>query len=190
MKKLFFSCLIPSMLLFAAHEPAPQGYAGYFGEQLSSHYFHPHYHWAVSFSDTNKTITIEDGSVWQVSSGYYYLSDWKANDPISLKSSGGFYKMENHADRTYSEVSVTILDGPKIGGKYARQIMSIDSAKKLITLTDRSRWNLSYIPANWVTGDYIVVATKYGYYDSVLLNVDLKEETPAKLRKWIYGELN
>lgn len=200
--KILLSCLLPALLLAAdqgndVRKAKPEGYAGYFGEQLASHYFHPHFHWAAAFSEYDGTIMIEDGSLWRVSDdGFRYISDWKRNDPLCLELitpwfAEPYYTIENQSDRQHKVIKVTLANGPTLNGKFSRQIMSIDGNAKTITLTDRTRWNLNDLNAckKWAVGDYVVVA-KNSYYGSVLLNIDLKEEAYATLRKWIYGECN
>ena len=191
MKRFFLTFFIPAAMLLAKTEDSVQGYSGYFADQLAPCYFHPEFHWAVDFSDYDRTITIEDGSIWKIpSSDYYYLSDWKRNDPLSLEYSffPGSYTLHNRTDRKYTKVRVTLVSGPVVGAEFARQICNIDALKGLITLSDRTQWQPSFFSEcrDWTIGDYIIVA-QGTWTQSVLLNVNLNKETYATLRKWTYG---
>ena len=191
-----------SLFLFLTCLFATKSYA-YFGDQLSRIYFHPIHHWVIDFSDSEKTLTLEDGSVWTISSPYSAVNDWHRNDPLTISIvpegwfSNSYYQITNHNERSYQMVKAHLLKTPILKAEYTRQILYFDDTNRVITLTDRSRWKLTFDEyskcSNWAVGDCIITGTtrsSWNFEDSVLINTNLNTYLKATLKGYLYGTID
>jgi len=148
-------------------------------------------HWIIDRSPFGDSITIEDGSAWEVScfdtDRIYY---WYNSDPVIITQNRSWfsscqYRMINKNNG--SSVPVDLYVGPFVGGEYSLQITNIDHYNGLLILSDQSHWKISsrdrYLFPEWTLGDYVILGVNSGW-DSfcpfILINVNMNNFIRAK----------
>jgi len=134
--------------------------------------FYPdNYHFITSVSAVGDMISIEDESVWKLTTPYQRLLQWKQTDPLTISpndswfsSSYGKYKITNLLTKQF--VYVNQHFNPKKNNKNTLYVKSIDREKGKIELTNSSIWLIhpkDYRSLNdWEINDAILVGSCEG----------------------------
>ena len=160
-------------------------------------YSHPdwpiNYHTASSFSSYDRTLTLEDGSIWELSSTLPVWG-WEINDPILIRPnilypffSNNRYVIENQITGSRINADLTSV-GPNLYGASSHWISFIDSYNSRIYLENGSCWQMSWFDSQtlstWQPGDHIIIGNNGYYsdsplYDSLIINYNTDESLSA-----------
>ncbi len=148
-------------------------------------------HWLTSISDTGRTIEMEDGSHWEVtSSDQYVLNYWRRSDSLVISPNynwftSGDYYITNKSNNTYVKANLYI--GPMAFGQYSHWIVAIDHVSGHFTLENGVTWCTygkdSYVFREWEVNDHIVLGTYDNWvhsYDHILINVNMDTHVRAR----------
>lgn len=168
--------------------------AGFVFDRYPPVYFSNSHHWlvAVAILDNDKyTLEFEDGAVWKINSydGSKALN-WRTNDPLTITQNNRWFSSYNYRiinKSNGSAVEANLYLGPVENGSYTRYIVSIDHARKEMTLSDNSHWEISYLDTSvfrdWALSDAIIIGTNSGWdssSDALLINVNVNNSARAK----------
>jgi len=121
---------------------------------------------------SNNIIELDDGSEWRIqSSDIEKAKEWDADDVVvvtpSSQSGQSFdYVMDNLT--VNDKAQVTLLDGPKMGGLYARFVLEVDVDNGEFVLDDGVRCDVFAMDIDflesWCEGDPIIVGVSAGSF--------------------------
>lgn len=148
-------------------------------------------HWLTSISDTGRTIEMEDGSHWEVSSAdQYILNYWRRSDSLVISPnynwfSTGDYYITNKSNNTYVKASLYI--GPIAFGQYSHWIVAIDHVSGHLTLENGVTWCVygkdSSVFREWEVNDQIILGIYDNWihsFDHILINVNMDSHVRAR----------
>lgn len=178
-------------------EDSPLETAAYIFDQYPPVYYSSSRHWlcaVVLLDSSDYTLELEDGSVWKINryDGVKALN-WRSKDPLTITQNNRWfsrqeYRIINKANGTSVEASLYL--GPILGGEFSRFIINIDHYGKEITLSDYSRWDISYLDSaifkDWALDDYLIIGinSDTSFWDStsdaLLINVNMNNCVRAK----------
>ena len=135
-------------------------------------------------------IRIEDGSLWEVTSGYEKIAQqWRPQDTIIITPNPYYYPRSSYAMRNLTTGTLALVDlslGPVINGNYVtRQIAEINTEQGLVLLSDGTSWLVShkdtYALSKWEERDYIIIGVNNGsHYRNILINVTANRYVAAE----------
>lgn len=148
-------------------------------------------HWLTSISDNNRSIELEDGSHWEISSSdAYTVRNWRREDSLvitpnySWLSSYNYY-ITNKTTNTW--VKANLYVGPLAHGPFSHWIVDIDYHGGHVYLENQMVWCVNPqdfgMLKEWSVNDHII----FGLYDSwfspfdhILINVDMDNHIRVK----------
>jgi hypothetical protein len=141
----------------------------------------PEDHFISKVAKSGSLIRIEDGSHWEVASGYEQTAvQWRANDDIIITPNPYYFSRYSYAIRNLTTGNFVLANlslGPVINGNYVtRQVVDINVEQGQVFLSDGSSWLVSFkdiaILSRWEPKDYIIVGMNNGsHYRNILINV-------------------
>lgn len=148
-------------------------------------------HWLTSVADNSRSIELEDGSHWEVSSSdAYVLRNWRREDSLVITPNYSWfssydYYITNKSNNTYVKANLSI--GPLSYGKFSHWIVDIDFFGGHIFLENQMIWcfNIqdSYIVKDWALNDHVIIGTYDSWlspYDHILINVNMDDHARVK----------
>lgn len=126
------------------------------------------YHQPIHVTPGGDHVTIEDGSVWQISQDDMYKTrEWCFGEPVLIYPNYSWFSSYafiffniKRGDFVKTNMSLTpLLDGEC--GLYRMYIYSIDYVNQIVTLNDFSVWQISSFDRgaflNWIPGDTVII---------------------------------
>ncbi|NGX34432.1 MAG: hypothetical protein K1060chlam1_00785 [Candidatus Anoxychlamydiales bacterium] len=137
-------------------------------------------------------LIIEDGSEWNIKSGYFKeVFSWQEHDPIVIVKNDSFYSSYFHGYKykminanTNTSVEVKMQLNPISDNPYTLQIAAINPTTCEVILTDNSLWECDpsqkRLLEKWIAQDGIIIGTNSkgwfnNTYDNFLINVRIKD---------------
>lgn len=164
--------------------------SNYFSRTYPSIYFPSGTHCLLSVSAYGNEIEIEDGSVWSISSyDAPKVAAWGSQDPIIITQNHRWFSRYNY--RIINQATGGILEanlrfGPIKNGPYTRYVAGIDYLSGEIILNDLTRWQVSVLDQNdlsgWLVDDAIIVGYNSGWDSDchgLLINVNKNDHIRA-----------
>lgn len=158
-------------------------------EELSARafYYNSHegaYHRAVAVSYYGDQVTLEDGSVWNVSSWDAWKTlNWYTTDTILVMQNKWLfssYKFMLVNQNTGKEVEVNLALGPYYLGVYTHWIVAIDYYNSQIILEDNSVWDMNFFDSSiinkWLVNDTVIIGINESgssLRPNILINVNV-----------------
>lgn len=170
-------CTLLTLSAFAHESDAPCSHM--VTEQSTSHFLDK-----LSLEGT--LLATEDGSQWQFSEADASVcSAWNLQDELAIMPNASYfsyfsiytYTIKNLTQGT--SVLANLYYGPEIGGKFTRQVETMNASEAEVTLSDHSSWLVStqYESqlSKWEVADYIIVGTSNNPGKNILINVNLNK---------------
>jgi hypothetical protein len=156
--------LIPKKIFYTSHDGA--------------------YHRPISVSIFGEQVTLEDGSIWTVSSWDQWKTlDWLTTDTILVMQNKWLfssYKFMLINQNTGKEIECNLTLGPIYCGAYTHWIIAIDYFNCEIILEDGSVWQIDpfdySIMKKWMVNDTIIMGINESscvYHPNILINVNV-----------------
>lgn len=158
-------------------------------EELSArgYYYNSHegaYHRAVAVSYYGDQVTLEDGSLWNVSSWDAWKTlNWYTTDTILVMQNKWMfssYKFMLVNQNTGKEVEVNLALGPYYLGAYTHWIVAIDYYNSQIILEDNSVWDMNFFDSSiinkWLINDTVIIGVNESgssLRPNILINVNV-----------------
>lgn len=163
-----------------------EGSAGFHGRTYPLLYFPNGTHSVVALSAFGDIIEIEDGSQFRISPfDAPKVAGFRAQDPILITQNHSWfstyeYRIINQSTGSVLEAYLSV--GPTVGGLYTRYIVSIDSYRGEIFLSDSTRWLVSSLDMDrfygWCVGDSVIIGYNSGWDQNslgILINVPMNQ---------------
>lgn len=142
------------------------------------------FHNPIAVSFLGDMVTLEDGSLWTISSGDSYKTlNWLTSDLIVITSNSDWFssymfRMTNQ--NTGVSVKCNLTLGPIYNGLYTHWIVAINYFSQEICLEDGSIWQVSGFDSSlfnsWLVNDTIIIGVNDKFLSSsrpnILINVN------------------
>lgn len=156
--------LVPKKVYYTSHEGA--------------------YHRPIAVTIFGEQVTLEDGSIWTVSSWDQWKTlDWYTTDTILVMQNKWLfssYKFMLVNQNTGKEVECNLTLGPIYSGAYTHWIVAIDYYNFEVILEDGSIWQIDpfdySVMKKWLVNDTIIVGVNEAscvYHPNILINVNM-----------------
>ncbi len=158
---------------------------------LASYAYPINCHWLVSIGDTARTIELEDGSHWEISSfDAYTLRNWRREDTLVITPNYSWfnscdYYISNKSNNTF--VRANLYVGPVTYGPFSHWIVNVDYLGGHIYLENQMIWCInpqdSYVIKDWAINDHIIMGLCDSWlspFDHILINVNMDNHIRAK----------
>ncbi|MEM1283558.1 MAG: hypothetical protein AAGG81_08400 [Chlamydiota bacterium] len=156
--------LIPKKIYYTSHEGA--------------------YHRPIAVTLFGEQVTLEDGSIWSVSSWDQWKTlDWLMTDTILLiqnKWLFSSYQFMLVNQSTGKEVECNLTLGPIYSGAYTHWIVAIDYLNCEVVLEDGSIWQIDpfdyTVMKKWMINDTVILGINEVsciYHPNILINVNM-----------------
>lgn len=149
-------------------------------------------HMLVDIADNGRSIEIEDGSHWEVSSSdSYILNSWRHSDQLVITPNyswfGAYeYYIVNKSDRD-SSVRANLWVGPLQYGARSHWIVDIDPIGGHVRLENDMIWCIdpkdAFVFRSWAINDHVIMGTYdswFSPYTHILINVNMDEHVKAR----------
>lgn len=158
---------------------------------LASYAFPISCHSLVSIGDTFRTIEIEDGSHWEISSSdVYQLSLWNRGHSLVITPNYSWFSSFDYCitnKNTNTSVLANLYVGPVAFGPFSHWITNIDYFGGHVFLENQMIWCVNpqdgYIMKDWAVNDHIILGTYNSWftsYDHILINVNMDDYVRVK----------
>jgi hypothetical protein len=141
----------------------------------------PEEHFISKVAKSGSLVRIEDGSHWEVASGYEQTAlHWRSGDSIIITPNPYYFSRYSYAIRNLTTGTLVLANlslGPVINGDYVtRQVVDINLEQGQVLLSDGTSWLVSdkdfSTLSRWEKKDYIIVGVNNGnHYRNILINV-------------------
>jgi hypothetical protein len=152
-------------------------------DQFPAAYFPSSCHLLVSLSPNGDSVQLEDGSVWKIDDpNAFKLLYWRPSDPLMITQNTSWfssykYRMVNRSNG--SSIDANLVKGPNPGNCCNRYITELDLDRGILTLSDRTYWEVSSgdqsLLSEWKCKDSVIIGyNSSGWdssYESLLVNV-------------------
>jgi hypothetical protein len=148
-------------------------------------------HWLVSIADTSRSLELEDGSHWEVSSSdAYILRNWRREDSLIITPNYSWlcsydYYITNKTNNTY--VKANLYVGPLAFGPHSHWIVDIDYFGGHVYLENQMVWCINpqdnYVLKDWAVNDHVIFGlydSWFSSYDHILINVNMDDHLRVK----------
>lgn len=145
------------------------------------------YHNPLSVGVLGESVTLEDGSVWSVSSDDTYKTlNWLTSDLIVVSPNHAWFSVYDYVitnQNTGVSVKANLILGPIVDAVYRHWVVAIDYLWDRVWLEDGSIWTLfdSSISKQWQVGDTVIIGVNDGWfstsYPNILINVNMLNYT-------------
>jgi hypothetical protein len=143
------------------------------------------FHNPLSVSVFGDSITLEDGSIWAVSSSDSYKTlNWLTTDLLVITPNHEWFSMYEYCitnQNTGMTVRVTMVLGPLYDALFRNWIVAIDYVLDRVWLNDGSVWDMAIgdytVLQKWLPGDTVIIGVNDGWFASynpnILINVNV-----------------
>lgn len=142
------------------------------------------YHRPIAVTIFGEQVTLEDGSVWTVSSWDQWKTlDWLTTDTILVMQNKWLfssYKFMLVNQNTGKEVECNLTLGPIYSGAYTHWIIAIDYLNCEVILEDGSIWQVDpfdyTVMKKWMINDTLIIGINESscvYHPNILINVNM-----------------
>lgn len=156
--------IIPKKVFYTSHEGA--------------------YHRPIAVTIFGEQVTLEDGSVWSVSSWDQWKTlDWLTTDTILVMQNKWLfssYKFMLVNQNTGKEIECNLTLGPIYSGAYTHWIIAIDYLNCEVILEDGSIWQIDpfdyTVMRKWMISDTVIIGINESscvYHPNILINVNM-----------------
>lgn len=156
--------LVPKKVFYTSHEGA--------------------YHRPIAVTIFGEQVTLEDGSIWTVSSWDQWKTlDWLTTDTILVMQNKWLfssYKFMLVNQNTGKEIECNLTLGPIYLGAYTHWIVAIDYLNCEVLLEDGSVWQVDpfdyTIMKSWMIHDTVIIGINESscvYHPNILINVNM-----------------
>jgi hypothetical protein len=148
-------------------------------------------HWLATISDTLRSIEMEDGSHWEISSyDSYILRNWQRDDSLVITPNYSWlssydYYITNKSKNTF--VKANLYVGPVIFGPFSHWIVDIDHIGGHVYLENQMVWCVNpqdnYVLKDWAINDHIILGVYdswFSSYDHILINANMDTHIRTK----------
>jgi hypothetical protein len=148
-------------------------------------------HWLSSVADSNRSLELEDGSHWEVSSSdASIIRTWRREDVLVISPNYSWlssydYYITNKSANSY--VKANLYVGPVAFGPYSHWIVEVDYVGGHVYLENQMVWCTD--PSddkhlqNWAINDHVIFGlydSLFSSFDHVLINVNMNNHIRVK----------
>lgn len=193
MKHLLISFFAAPFIFIASHSQtelhADEITHCYYCDNILS--YSPSHHWLYSISEYPNSITIDDGSVWQIDFRQAdLLRNWLPNDSIVITQNRDWFSSYDYHiinKNLGTSIPANLSLGPILDNPYSRYIVFVDRFNRVVMLSDNSRWSISIFDEQllnqWALNDSIIIGENSGWdfaHPYILINVNMNHSIRVK----------
>ncbi len=158
-------------------------------------YYPSDVHWIIAVAASGESLTLEDGSVWKISSyDASKIRGWSSQDALMITQNNAWgsrylYRIVNQ--NLNCAVAANLYLNPINDDAHARYVVSIDTIHGELVLSDQTRWKVSSWDSSpfkeWRLNDAVIVGYNSGWDSScrgLLINVSLKKNQSVRAEQF------
>lgn len=142
------------------------------------------FHRPLAISSSGDSITLEDGSVWQIRiKDRGKTLDWLSGDSLIILPNHSWFSSYHYVllnQNTGADIKVNMMLGPIYNGVYTHWIIAIDYYNKEVCLEDGTVWTVSGSDFStlkkWLVNDTVIIGVNDSWFSSkpnILINVNM-----------------
>jgi hypothetical protein len=147
-------------------------------------------HYPASVSYFGATVTLGDGSMWNIYSGDRYLTlNWYISDLVLILPNHNLFSIYNYClvnQQTGVSVQANLAVGPYYNGMNTYWIVAFDDYNNQVCLNDGSIWSVSsldsYCLKSWYSNDTLIMGFNDDFYSSIRPNILINVNTLNHVR--------